>query len=140
MRFWDSSALAALVLDEEHTAIVQPLRDGDPDVYVWWAARVECVSASVRAGREGRLTAAAERLARDTLHDLFEAVLEVAPADDVRLRAERLLGVHPLRAADALQLAAALMWARERPMGLDFVCLDRRLSGAARREGFEVLP
>jgi uncharacterized protein len=65
---------------------------------------------------------------------------EVTPSEDVRERAERLLGVHALRAADALQLAAALIWARERPARLEFVCLDGRLRGIAWREGFAVLP
>lgn len=58
----------------------------------------------------------------------------------VRQRAKRLLMVHPLRAADALQLAAALVWAAESPQGLELVCLDRRLKEAALKEGFTVLP
>jgi hypothetical protein len=53
--------------------------------------------------------------------------------------ASRLLRVHPLRAADALQLAAALAAAKGDPSSLDVVCLDQRLSEAARREGFRVL-
>ena len=54
--------------------------------------------------------------------------------------AERLLAVHPLTAGDALQLAAALIWARERPARLRFVCLDEQLRRAAGREGFNILP
>lgn len=65
---------------------------------------------------------------------------EVRPSDEVRARAMRLLSIHPLRAADALQLAAALVWCRERTAGAGFVCLDGRLREAAGREGFEVLP
>jgi predicted nucleic acid-binding protein len=94
----------------------------------------------MRVVREGRLDAGAEGLAQARLHDLFEVVDEVAPVEDVRGRAERLLAVHPLRAADALQLGAALVWARERTTGLGFVSLDGRLREAARREGFTVLP
>jgi len=60
--------------------------------------------------------------------------------DDVRARAQRLLAVHRLRAADSLQLAAALVWCRERPIGVGFVCLDDRLCGAAVREGFTMEP
>ncbi|MFY9343542.1 MAG: hypothetical protein WAT39_13685 [Planctomycetota bacterium] len=55
-------------------------------------------------------------------------------------RARRLLANHPLRAADACQLAAALIACRERPDALGFVTLDSRLAEAARREGFTVLP
>jgi hypothetical protein len=52
----------------------------------------------------------------------------------------RLLGLHPLRAADSLQLAAALVWVDRRPLGRPFICLDSRLREAARREGFTALP
>jgi uncharacterized protein len=50
-----------------------------------------------------------------------------------------LLSVHDLPAADALQLAAALVVTQERPQLLSFACLDGRLLSAARKEGFEVL-
>lgn len=53
--------------------------------------------------------------------------------------AARLLRVHPLCAADALQLAAARMAAEDRPETLPFVTLDDRLALAAQREGFEVI-
>lgn len=46
--------------------------------------------------------------------------------------------LHPLRAADALQLAAALVLSDFEPRTLPFVTLDDRLASAARREGFEV--
>jgi hypothetical protein len=65
---------------------------------------------------------------------------EVLPGELVRQRTERLLAVHPLRAADAFQLAAALIWAEEKPRGLEVVCLDQNLREAALKEGFEVLP
>jgi hypothetical protein len=45
-----------------------------------------------------------------------------------------------LRAADALQLAAALVWCQGDPLQHGFVCLDQRLREAARREGFTALP
>jgi uncharacterized protein len=45
-----------------------------------------------------------------------------------------------MRAADALQLAAALVWCDEQPQGEVFVTLDERLADTARREGFTTLP
>ena len=45
----------------------------------------------------------------------------------------------PLRAADALQLAAAFAAAERRPASLEIVTLDDRLANAARKEGFAVL-
>ena len=139
MRFWDTSAIIPLCVDEPQTSGMRSLRDEDPTICMWWATRVECHAALARRAREG-LGAESEVIARISLLDLFQEVDEVAPTEDLRRQAERLLLVHPLRAADALQLAAAVMWARDRPLGMGFVCLDRRLRDAARREGFEVLP
>jgi hypothetical protein len=64
---------------------------------------------------------------------------EVAPSESLRRSAERLLRVHSLRAADSLQLAAALVAANHDPQSIEFVCLDARLAAAAQREGFAVL-
>jgi predicted nucleic acid-binding protein len=50
-----------------------------------------------------------------------------------------LLRVHVLKAADALQLAAARVWAGDVADG-ELVTLDERLALAARLEGFRVLP
>lgn len=47
-----------------------------------------------------------------------------------------MLRVHPLRAADAAQLAAAFVAAERHPSSLEFVILDMRLAAAARKEGF----
>ena len=88
---------------------------------------------------KGRWTRAGQPW-RATLADLLRGVSEIEPTHVVRERAERLLGVHALRAADALQLGAALTWARERPQGMALVSLDDRLRTAARLEGFTLLP
>jgi predicted nucleic acid-binding protein len=74
------------------------------------------------------------------LDSLAEVWSEIQPGEGVRQRAERALMVHPLRAADALQLAAALVWAEDAPRGLELVCLDANLAEAAAKEGFTVLP
>lgn len=57
----------------------------------------------------------------------------------VRDHAERIVRSHPLRAADALQLGAAIVAAEEAPASLEFATLDRKLAEAATREGFQVL-
>ncbi len=66
--------------------------------------------------------------------------LEVEPSETLRSSAEGLLRAHPLRAADALQLSAALLWARGQARRARFVSLDTRLREAAVRVGFDVLP
>jgi uncharacterized protein len=50
------------------------------------------------------------------------------------------IDTHGLIAADALQLAAALVFCDERTESFPFVCLDDRLAAAARKERFPVLP
>ena len=140
MRFWDSSALLPLALHEPASAEMERMLRADPDVVLWWATPVECASALARSAREGHLTPAAEAAARAVVERLRASAFEVRPLEEVRARAARLLALHPLRAADALQLAAALVWCRERTADAPFVCLDDRLRLAALREGFRVLP
>ena len=140
MRFWDASALVPLILREASTAAMRSLYQADPQIVDWWGTRVECSSAIVRRAREGQLDGASETLARGRLRLLLDVAEEVAPSEDVRDRAERALAVHPLRAADALQLGAALVWARDRTRDREFVSLDGRLREAAQREGFTLLP
>lgn len=140
MRFWDASALVPLAVDEPSSGAIRALYQQDQDIVAWWGTSVECVAAVARAVRRGRLDVVAEGLARTDLQAILATIVEIAPAEDVRERAERLLPVHPLSAADAFQLGAALTWAQERPLGRAFVCLDERLRAAAMREGFTILP
>lgn len=138
--FWDSSALAALALRQPATVQVLPILRQDPEVVIWWAARVECASALARAVRRGEVDQRFQHHVRRRLAALWRRCMEVEPAEGLRERAIRLLGLHALSAADALQLAAALDWCGEQTTGAGFVCLDERLRSAALREGFDVLP
>jgi predicted nucleic acid-binding protein len=140
MRFWDSSAIIPLCLKERASEAVEGLMRGDEDVVVWWTTRIECLSALSRRQREGVLSSRDEVQARAVLSALTASWSEVQPTEVVRMRAERLLSIHPLRAADALQLAAALIWAQEMPRGFEFVCLDQNLREAALKEGFSIQP
>ncbi|PYO57432.1 MAG: PIN domain-containing protein [Candidatus Rokuibacteriota bacterium] len=112
----------------------------DPGLVLWWASSVECQSAVFRRHREGELPLSALNEALVRLKALVDNADVVAPTDRVRERAGRLLAAHPLRAGDALQLAAALIWCNETPQGDSFVSLDDRLREAARREGFALVP
>ena len=86
------------------------------------------------------MTSASGRQVRKILSRLAAEWTEIQPGNRLREGAERALLLHPLRAADSLQLAAALVWANDRPSGRPFVCLDARLREAALKEGFNVLP
>ena len=139
MKFWDTSALIPLLFDEEHSATTRALFDADPAVAAWWGTPVECASAAARLRREGELTVAEESQALGLVSDLRDGWTEILPSEELRSTAQRLLRVHALRASDALQLAAALVWAGT-PAGAELVTLDERFAMAARLEGFRVLP
>lgn len=132
MRFWDTSALVPLLVGEARTRVAIGLLREDQDIAAWWGTRVECASALARLERDGHRIE--DPLTR--LDALTEAWHEVEPTEHVRRLARRLLRVHPLRAADALQLAAATTASEGDPSTLPFVCLDDRLALAASREGF----
>lgn len=140
MKFWDSSAIIPLCFKEPASETIRTLAKSDEDIIVWWGTKVECLSALSRRRREGSISADAERRARNALKALASAWSEVQPTEIVRQRSERLLMVHSLRAADSLQLAAALVWSEDRPQGLEFISLDKNLCEAAFKEGFTVIP
>lgn len=140
MRFWDSSALVAVVAEEPASRLVVPLAREDAAMVVWWASPVECASAVARRRREGLLRSRQVDGFLRAMRELSEAWQVVVPAASVRDTAIRLLMVHALRAADALQLAAALAWADGQVHGREVVTLDERLAAAARLEGFATLP
>lgn len=139
MKFWDSSAIVPLVCAEPISSRCRSWLRADPVVLVWALAATEVISALARKRRESALAAAPFAAAKRRLASLEKAWNEVAHLDAVRARARRLLEVHPLRAADALHLAAALVAVEERTGMLEIVTLDQRLAEAAEREGFAVL-
>lgn len=136
MRYWDSSAILPLLVQESTTSAMDALVREDPAMITWWGTSVECVSALARLEREGSLSVAQMRAALTRLEQMRTEWIEVPPLDDVRLHAARLLRSHALRAADALQVAAAVVAADNRPSDLVFITLDRRQGEAADREGF----
>lgn len=138
MRFWDSSAVVALLaLQEGAEAREKQLRE-DEGVMVWWATAVECYSALHRLHREGAMGEDELEAATARLRVLASHWTEVEPTERVRQQGERLLRLHPLRAADSLQLAAALVSCQHQPDTLGFLTADAKLAAAARREGFPV--
>jgi uncharacterized protein len=139
VRFWDTSAVVPLLLEEKASAVCRRELRADPAMAVWVLTRTEVVSALRRRERAAELTAGQ---ASDVLRRLDGRAARwtvVEAVEDVALRAERLLAVHPLRSADALQLAAALALFDDRPRGHVFLTGDDDLADASRREGFSVI-
>lgn len=139
MRFWDSSAVVPLLLQEASSRRLQTLLAEDHDMSVWWGTRIECTAAIARRERDETLGPEMVNRALQLLDEFVDGWTEIQPGDWVRHVAQRLLRVHALRASDALQLAAALAGTdRHAPLN-EMVCLDQRLALAAQREGLRVI-
>ena len=139
MRFWDSSAITPLFVEEATSSRMRDLADDGSTTGVWWGTIVECTSAVARRERFGDLLPEDAAAALTTLGRLAEQWAEIPPTDRLRDDARRLIRAHDLRAADAFQLAAARAASDDHPEALPFVTLDDRLALAASREGFPVL-
>jgi predicted nucleic acid-binding protein len=138
--FWDSSSLIPLLLPESRSAVLTATFNDDRHPVIWWVTPVECHSTLARVTRDKHLGRDDARRAVERLRSIRSRANEIAPSDDIRVRAIHLLGAHGLPAADALQLAAALAWCEGQPNGEVLVCTDRRLRDAAKQEGFELYP
>ena len=137
-KFWDSSAIVPLIVNEKKTVYCSTIYREDPTILGSMFCAVEIHSALCRRQREGALTIDMFEVARQRLIKLEEAMLQISFSQNIKDRAIRLLSVHPLRAFDALHLASALVAVEERTKGFAFVTLDARLAEAAKKEGFLV--
>lgn len=140
MRFWDSSALVPLFVEQPSSDVAKAVFAEDAEAVLWWGSPVEVESAFARLRRDEVLDEAGIEMARSLFSDLRDGALEVEPSGEIRQQAIRLLANHTLRAADALQLAASLTWSERGTSGAAFVSFDERLRAAAQTEGFTVLP
>lgn len=92
-----------------------------------WATHTEVYGAIARLHRSNELNDVERLVAVDRLELLGQEWDQVEPNDAVRYEATRVHDRYSLRSADALQLAAALVWCRNRPAGRTFLCADGRL-------------
>ena len=136
--FWDASALVPLCVHENNSRQAQrQLRQSLP--VVWWASSIEVHSAVARLHRQGKLRDVEKKGALARLDVLSRAWREILPSDSLRDLARQLLDTYELRAADSLQLAAALTWCLHRPSRRAFLSADQRLSKCATAAGFSVI-
>jgi predicted nucleic acid-binding protein len=136
--FWDASALVPLCAAQRATPVVEAL-SAQYRVAVWWSTPVEMRGAFARLVRMGQLTPNEQVQALVTLDRMRSAWREVDPSEQLREQAERFVDRFPLKAADALQLAAAMTWCGSRPRGRAFICGDSQLLDAARQLGFQAI-
>jgi predicted nucleic acid-binding protein len=138
VRFWDSSALVPLLVQQPSSKRADSWFAEDSRPAVWTLSIVEITSALWRLVRERHLDEDIASVAETRMRELVAASHVVVDVESSKAIAQRLLRMHGLRAGDALQLAAALVWAAGRPQGKTLLTLDERLAVAARREGFDV--
>lgn len=138
LAFWDTSALIPLWIPDQAPRHLNQLAYRYKPV-VWWGTTVEAHSVFARQLRAGSMTEDEHAGALANLAVWKRKWQEVAPSLALRTVAEELLGRYPLKAADALQLAAAYIWSDQRPFSRTFICGDKRLLGIARSVGFHGL-
>lgn len=136
IRFWDSSGVVSLLVRQRHTDVAESLLNDDSRIAAWWATPIECGSALARLLRDGHLGAQEVHAASARLHEIARHWIEIEPSESLREIAQTLVLRHPVRAADALQLAAAMTYAEGAGSAPEFVTFDRRLGSAAQHEGF----
>ena len=136
--FWDSSALVPLFCHDRYSSRSRELLRSFPEMTVWWTTVVEIHGAFIRLLREKSISSEGAATALAHLGEFRLRWREILPVDPVRDLAGECLDRYRVRSADALQLAAALVWCREMPKGRPFLCFDAELSEAARQAGFQV--
>ena len=136
--FWDASALVPLCVPSQNPGNGRRLLREYPPI-VWWGSALETISALARLRRQHFLTDAQHDAARDRLDALRRTWREIQPSSRLEELAEDQIARHELRAADALQLAAALVWCNQRPKNRPLLCRDVRLREAARDQGFVLI-
>jgi len=137
--FWDTSALVPLFVRQSATLRVAAMYDAH-DIVIWWATPVEIASALARLVRIQQITASDYAESRKLVEIVSSSWRVVQPSDGLRALANRLVDRYDLRAADALQLAAALEWCEGAPNGRTFLTADGRLRDSALISGFDVVP
>jgi predicted nucleic acid-binding protein len=137
--FWDTSAIIPLFCNQVKSPELRRLRRRFSELVIWWGTPVEVYSGIWRLRHEGVLTQAQSKTSLERWERVY-SVSRVVPPDDRILRIAVLqISRHRLRAGDAFQLAAALIWCNERPRKRPFVTADRRLGEAAVAAGFELV-
>jgi predicted nucleic acid-binding protein len=140
MRFWDSSAIVPLLVQEAASEVMARTYRDDRVIVVAWTTAIECVSACVRKHRENRLSERHLAGILERLRDFRADWIIAEPTPQLAADVERIVARHGLRAADAIQLASAIATGAPRGSPGEVVCLDRRLAHAATTEGFRTVP
>jgi predicted nucleic acid-binding protein len=134
--FWDASALVPLCVGQTITPRAIALYKSY-EAIVWWGTPVEIASALARLVRMKQLDSTEWTKARKLARVLADSWSVIQPSDALRAKAVELVHRYDLRAADSLQLAAALGWCEDAPHNRVFLTADEKLRQAALLAGFD---
>jgi predicted nucleic acid-binding protein len=137
--FLDTSALVKRYVAEAGSPLVRGLFARRRMVAVSRIAFAEVAAAAARRRREGALSAHQHARLLDRLEADFSSFVVVEVRQATLGAVPGLCARHPLRAYDAVQLAAALTLRRASP-AVDFWTTDHALGRAARAEGLRATP
>jgi uncharacterized protein len=137
--FLDASAAAKRYFPETGSARVAELLSTREPHCSLALLPCELASALNRRFREGDISRATYRAAREQMEDDAIAITSVRIDDELIRVSLRLLDLHPLKTLDSLYLAAALNLQTVSSTPVLFVSADRHLLRAARSEGLQVL-
>jgi predicted nucleic acid-binding protein len=135
--FWDTSALIPLCVHQKQSKLASKLFAGY-GIAVWWATPLEIISGLTRLARMKEITRDQFLVGKQREESLAQVWDIVSPSRSILIHARLLVGSYPLRAADALQMAAALGYFENSPKGKVFITADQRLADAADKGGFSV--
>jgi hypothetical protein len=135
--YWDSSALIPLCVPQPQSIRAIALYE-NYEVVTWWVTKVEMISGLTRLDRMGQISHDQFLLGKQLAGEIEQDWIPVGSSASIAQSACALLEAHPLRAADALQLAAAFEASDRKPRGYVFVTADQRQAKAARQSGFSV--
>ncbi len=138
MSFWDSSALVPLCTNEPRSIPAGKLWKQFPEKFVWWETSVEISSALARLERENKISLPQRQKAEKRLEILEKVWTEIQPESRIKELARTFPSKYKMKAADSLQLAAALVWCKEQPKGKDFISGDEKLIKVAESIGFAI--
>jgi hypothetical protein len=135
--FWDSSALIPLCVRQKQTDPAKTFYIGY-GIAIWWATPVEIMSGLTRLERMNEIGRDQFLAGKQRAQSLAKIWDSVSPSSTILAQAHSLLELYPLRAADALQLAAAMEYFEYSPKSNVFITADQRLAYPAARCGFSV--
>jgi uncharacterized protein len=136
--FFDTSAIVPLCVAQPSSQRARQAYRGFSRQVVAWSTVIEATGAIYKATRVSGLKATNAKRALDRLVQLEKRWAEIVTGDRVRDIALDVLRNYDLRSGDAIQLASALVWCREKARHRSFVCFDNMLGAAARSIGFDV--